>query len=35
MSGTGAIRWEEDLPAALARAERERRFVLADFSKEH
>jgi hypothetical protein len=26
--------WEHDLQAALARARRERRFVLADFAKE-
>jgi len=27
--------WETDLPAAQQRAERERRVVLADFSREH
>ena len=30
-----AINWEHDLAAALARADRERRFILADFSREH
>jgi hypothetical protein len=29
-----AISWETDLPAALERARRARRFVLADFSRE-
>lgn len=29
------IIWEYDLATALERAGRERRFVLADFSKEH
>ena len=29
------IEWEHDLPAALERAKGERKFVLADFSKEH
>jgi hypothetical protein len=29
------IMWERDVHAALERAGRERRFVLADFSKEH
>lgn len=29
------IVWEHDLATALARAERERRFILADFSKDH
>ena len=28
------IGWEDDLAVALERAERERRFILADFSKE-
>jgi hypothetical protein len=28
------IAWEHNLPAALARATHERRFVLADFSKD-
>ncbi len=32
---SAAITWEHDLAAALARAERERRFVLADFGKDH
>jgi hypothetical protein len=32
---TAAIAWEHDLAAALARAEHERRFILADFSKDH
>lgn len=27
--------WEQDLGVALDRAARERKFVLADFSKEH
>jgi hypothetical protein len=30
-----SIRWEHDFPAALDRARRERRFILADFSKDH
>ncbi len=30
-----AIAWAADLMAALEQAGRERRFVLADFSKEH
>lgn len=30
-----AITWQPNLPAALDRARLERRFVLADFSKEH
>jgi hypothetical protein len=29
------ITWQLDLTAALERARQERRFVLADFSKEH
>lgn len=29
------LQWETDMAAALERATRERRFVLADFSKEH
>jgi len=29
------ISWHPNLPAALDRARQERRFVLADFSKEH
>ncbi len=31
---TSTVVWEHDLQAALSRAERERRFVLADFAKE-
>jgi hypothetical protein len=30
-----AFTWHYDLPAALDDARRERRFVVADFSKEH
>ena len=30
-----AFTWQPDLPAALDGARRERRFVLADFAKEH
>jgi hypothetical protein len=30
-----AFAWQYDLPAALDAARRERRFVVADFSKEH
>jgi hypothetical protein len=29
------ISWQHDLSTALDRARQERRFVLADFSKEH
>lgn len=29
------VTWEHDHAAALARAERERRFILADFGKDH
>jgi len=29
------ISWQPNLPAALDYARQERRFVLADFSKEH
>jgi len=29
------ISWQPNLPAALDHARQERRFVLADFSKEH
>jgi len=29
------VTWEHDLAEALARAQRERRFILADFSREH
>jgi hypothetical protein len=32
---SAAITWHHELPAALARAERERRFVLTDFSRQH
>jgi hypothetical protein len=34
MSDT-AITWEADLSSAMARAGRERRFILADFAKPH
>jgi hypothetical protein len=34
MDGATLI-WEHDLASALARSDRERRFILADFSKEH
>jgi hypothetical protein len=27
--------WEQDYTKALERAQRERRFILADFSREH
>jgi hypothetical protein len=33
MASTG-IDWEDDLAAALDRATRERRFILADFGKD-
>ena len=29
------ITWEHDLTSALAAAERERRFLMVDFSREH
>ncbi len=32
---SAAFTWQFDLAAALNRARQERRFVLADFSKEH
>lgn len=35
MNTTGAIEWESNLDAAIERAGRERRVVLADFSKQH
>jgi hypothetical protein len=34
MSNT-TIAWEADLDTAMARAGRERRFILADFAKPH
>jgi hypothetical protein len=34
MNNTAFI-WQHDLAAALESARKERRFVLADFSKEH
>lgn len=30
-----SLTWETNLDAAMQRATRERRFILADFSKEH
>ena len=35
MSAHDTIAWESSLDAAIERAARERRVVLADFSKEH
>ncbi len=34
MNNTAFV-WQSNLPAALESARQERRFVLADFSKEH
>ena len=35
MSMSQPVAWEQTLEAAIERAGRERRVVLADFSKEH
>ena len=32
---SGSLAWQRDLAAALDRARQERRFILADYSKEH